>query len=164
MTDSAATGNVPASAQWGVLDATFAPPPVGTFSLTERYRVPIEGKAPWLSPPRPARQMLADLDAIADSSDRSSDNVPPKSHALRDARTFILKLPRELAYLPNIGVAADGELNFLWKQDGLHVDLGFFGTGTFSYYARDSGGNEYLEDERLASQGLPSELTALLAT
>ena len=89
--------------------------------------------------------------------------MPPCPQALRDARTFVLSLPRPLVHLPDIGLADDGEVNFLWKNAGLHIDLGFYGSGTFSYYARDENGKEYLADECRVSHGLPSDLTALLA-
>ena len=89
--------------------------------------------------------------------------VPPCPQAIRDARTFILNLPRVLTDLPDIGLADDGEVNFLWKGAGLHIDLGFYGSGTFSYYARDEDGKEYLADECRVSDGLPSDLTALLS-
>ena len=111
-----------------------------------------------------ARQLLARLDALSrPDSDRWPGAVPPDPQAFEDARAFVLALPNGLAYLPDVGLADDGEVNFLWSDAGVHVDLGFYGHGTFSYYARNDQGKEYLEDECSATYGLPSDLAALLA-
>lgn len=109
------------------------------------------------------RRLLARLDDLSrPDADRSPGAVPPETQALRDARTFVLSLPNGLVHLPDVGLVDDGEVNFLWKDAGIHVDLGFYGCGTFSYYAHDEKGNEYLGDECCAANGLPSDLTALL--
>jgi hypothetical protein len=62
---------------------------------------------------------------------------------------------------PSIGLADDGEVNFLWDYGGVHIDLGFYGTGTFSYYARDLEGNEYFGDDT-SSDKLPDDLAEIL--
>lgn len=109
------------------------------------------------------QQLLARLDDLSGpDADHSLGAVPPDPQALQDARAFVLSLPNGLVHLPDIGLADDGEVNFLWKDAGIHVDLGFYGSGTFSYYARDDKGKEYLEDECRVAHGLPSDLIALL--
>ena len=60
----------------------------------------------------------------------------PSGRAFEDARTFIHALPVSSIPLPHLSFADDGEINFLWNQDGIHIDLGFYGTGTYSYFAR----------------------------
>ena len=47
-------------------------------------------------------------------------------------------------------------------EGGVHIDLGFYGTGTFSYYARGSDGREYFGDDLFASRPLPADLEFLL--
>ena len=46
-------------------------------------------------------------------------------------------------------------------------DLGFYGTGSYSYYAKDKEGEEYGDEEIFASNGLPQEfmnsLTGLIS-
>ena len=44
----------------------------------------------------------------------------------------------------------------------MHIDLGFYGTGMFSYYGRDSHDREYLGDDILVTSPLPDDLASLL--
>ncbi len=134
-----------------------------TWPVSDRYGMSTQGGEPWLRMSSNTRRLFARLDILSrPDADRLPGAVPPDPQALRDARAFVLGLPNELVHLPDIGLADDGEVNFLWNDAGIHVDLGFYGCGTFSYYARDDKGNEYLEDECRATHGLPSDLAALL--
>ena len=63
---------------------------------------------------------------------------------------------------PHLSFADDGEINFLWNQDGIHIDLGFYGTGTYSYFARGKHDEGFYEDDIPASDGLTGSLVALL--
>lgn len=87
----------------------------------------------------------------------------PNDQAYMEAKTFICRLPLTEIPEPRLGIAEDGEVNFLWKrkEDGLHVDLGFYGTGTYSYYANNSG-KELMEDDVEISWDLPTELVEML--
>lgn len=85
----------------------------------------------------------------------------PDDVAFRDAGAFVNRLPFPLAALPHISLADDGEVNFAW-DDGLHIDLGFYGTGTFSYYARSADGREHFGDDVPADSALPPVLESLL--
>lgn len=80
-----------------------------------------------------------------------------------DARAFVLNLPLTSIPLPDFGLANDGEINFLWKTDDVHVDLGFYGTHTFSYFAQGKDGAKMYGEEVLVSEGLPAKVIALLA-
>ena len=166
MTDLDVAETAAASFQTECLTHAFTPWPAGTSAIADWHEPPVEAKAPWTRPSPDARRLLAKLDAISnDDGDWLPDDVFPSPQAWRDARTFVLNLPKSLAHLPNIGLAADGEINFLWKQGGgLHIDLGLYGSGTFSYYARDEVGREYFEDARSAVDGLPSEVAALITS
>ena len=93
---------------------------------------------------------------------RWPSSEPPDDAAFRDARVFLDKLPFPLAALPHISLADDGEVNFAWDGEGVHIDLGFYGTGTYSYYARGSDGQEHFGDEVPAASSLPTDLDALL--
>ncbi len=88
--------------------------------------------------------------------------VWPDAQAFGDADTFIRRLPLASIPMPEIGLADDGEVNFLWESDGVHVDLGFYGTRTFSFFARDGDGAGIHGEDVPASHGLPREITALL--
>ena len=86
----------------------------------------------------------------------------PVISAFEDAMAFVRAWPREALVMPDVGLADDGEVNFLWKGVDLHVDLGFYGDGTFSYYAKDGDGEEYADDDVAATVGLPEDLLAIL--
>ena len=86
----------------------------------------------------------------------------PSPQAFLDARAFIEALPTRPMPLPDLGLADDGEINFLWKQGGVYIDLGFYGTGTFSYFARGRDNEEYYSDGIPASRELPQHLMNLL--
>ena len=86
----------------------------------------------------------------------------PSDRALVDARDFIHALPRYSILSPHLSFADDGEINFLWNQDGIHIDLGFYGTGTYSYFARGKHDEGFYEDDIPASDGLTGSLVALL--
>ena len=153
------------SGEAGLVACPFAEPSPVTWPLADRYRTSSHGNAPWLRVSTENRRLLARLDVLSQPDvDQRPGAVPPCPQALRDARTFVLSLPRQITHLPDIGLADDGEVNFLWKNVGLHIDLGFYGSGTFSYYARDEDGKEYLADECCVSDGLPNDLTALLTS
>ena len=108
--------------------------------------------------------LLCQLHTIqsAPESDRWPGADWPTAQAFEDARLFIRHLPPVAIHLPNMGLADDGEVNFLWKENGIHIDLGFYGTGTFSYFARTHDGEKFYGDEVPASQGLPQDLVNLI--
>ena len=84
----------------------------------------------------------------------------PNRRAFFDAIRFAKSL-RGMDLRPTISVADDGELNFLWDSGTLHVDLGFYGDGSYSYYARDGEGKEFFGDNVPCSH-LPSDLSETL--
>ena len=94
--------------------------------------------------------------------ERWPSSEPPDDAAFRDARVFLDRLPYPLAALPHISLADDGEVNFAWDSEGVHIDLGFYGTASYSYYARGSDGQEHFGDEVPAVSSLPTDLDALL--
>jgi hypothetical protein len=87
----------------------------------------------------------------------------PKEEAFQDARKFAERLPGTMKAAPHISLADDGEVNFAWTQEGMLIDLGFYGTGTYSYYARGREGDERLGDDISVMTSLPEELRVLLA-
>lgn len=97
--------------------------------------------------------------------DRWPDAVRPVDEAFADARAFIERLPLSSIPVPEISLADDGEINFLWAGDdaAAYVDLGFYGTGTYSYFARGGDGRGLRGEDVPASKGLPGEIVALLS-
>jgi hypothetical protein len=90
------------------------------------------------------------------------DSVAPSRATINDAERFARNLELSSIHLPHISAADDGEINFWWDRDGLYIDLGFFGDGSYSFYARLPNGKEITEDEAPIAQSLPSELLSLL--
>ncbi len=88
----------------------------------------------------------------------------PDAQAFKDAEIFARKLPLNEIPVPDVGLADDGEVNFLWKQGDVHVDLGFYGTGAYSYFAQGEDGRSHEGEEISASEGLPREIVALFTT
>lgn len=82
--------------------------------------------------------------------------------AIEEAEAFARALSLEEMYTPYISLAADGEINFFWDRDGLRIDLGFYGTGVYSYYIRLGNGQEYFGDDIAISGDIPGELLSAL--
>ena len=122
---------------------------------------------PWSDTPTLRRILLARLNILRETP--AENRFPgadwPTPHAFDEAERFIGDLPlATMRSLPAIYAAHDGEVNFLWKNNDLHVDLGFYGDGTYSYYARGSDGRELMGDDLKTNQGLDDELVKLLTT
>ena len=113
----------------------------------------------------PISQLLARLEALygIPENERWPGALWPADQAFEEARTFIGLLPLTSVPAPEIRLADDGEINFLWKEEGVHIDLGFYGTGAYSYFARSSGGKEFHDEDVPATDGLAGAITALFA-
>ena len=108
-------------------------------------------------------QLKAKLVALEQTKEeeRWPGAVWPNAQAFSDAYSFIRGLRGALVPVPEIYLADDGEVNFLWKHGGVHIDLGFYGTGTCSYFARGKYGRKFHGEDVPASKGLPAEIAAL---
>ena len=88
----------------------------------------------------------------------------PSDRAFEDACAFIYALPKSPIPLPHLSIADDGEINFYWGQNGIHIDLGFYGTGTYSYYACGTNEAGLYDNDVAISSGLPGVLLELLGS
>ena len=88
----------------------------------------------------------------------------PTPQAFADAGAFIRSWTIPSMPAPHLTLADDGEINFYWGQNGIHIDLGFYGTGKYSYYAHGKEGERFSDDNVPASSGLPADLLGLLGT
>ena len=91
------------------------------------------------------------------------DEAPPDPATFTDAESFVERLPTLLGEIPHISLADDGELNFAWNRGRIYVDLGFYGTGTYSYFARDPEGRKTYGDDVSASGPIPDGLKRILS-
>ncbi len=64
--------------------------------------------------------------------------------------------------IPEIRLAHDGEINFLWDSNNCHVDLGFYGTGTYSYFGCNAQGVKVLDENIPANSSLAKPIMDLL--
>ena len=108
--------------------------------------------------------MVARLESLRHTAahERWPEAIWPSDKAFDTARSFIERLPEGLSAVADIGLADDGEINFLWNTESVHVDLGFHDEGSYSCFARDGAGREFLVDAFVSDQGLPPEITNLL--
>lgn len=114
--------------------------------------------------PMARQSLLTQLDALQNvpESERWPTADRPSERAFADARSLIRHLPAGAILMPDLGLADDGEVNFLWDSDAVHIDLGMYGTGTFSYFARTGGGQKFYGDDCPAMHGLPGEIANLI--
>lgn len=86
----------------------------------------------------------------------------PTERAFVDARNFAVRMPTPLRALPHISLADDGEVNFAWTREDLYLDLGFYGDDIFSFYGRNSHGEESFGDDVQVGRELPEDLKQLI--
>lgn len=65
-------------------------------------------------------------------------SVAPSRGVIGSALAFLSLLPDTVS-LPETSVAADGEVGFFWKAQGVYIDVGFPAPGRISYYASAHG-------------------------
>lgn len=111
----------------------------------------------------PTLQLIKNLEACQykPEDERWPCAVWPNMRAFEDAYIFIQHLDLGSIPMPIISLADDGEVNFLWKYDPVHVDLGFYGTGTYSYFACHKDGRELIGEIVPADKGLLPEIIQL---
>ena len=155
---------------WKALDSYIPPEQPEPFTTEPIVRIPsllfdsLISEMPdliWLTGHQRLLQRLETL-GTRPESERWPSAEWPSDRALADARAFIHALPIYSILLPHLSFADDGEINFLWNQDGIHIDLGFYGTGTYSYFARGKDDEGFYEDDIPVSDGLTDALIALL--
>ena len=126
---------------------------------------PALGPRIFATPPKlsPTQQLLMKLEAYQNmpEDERWPPAKWPEEKAFEDAYNFIQHLDLNSIPMPIITLADDGEVNFLWKTPSVHVDLGFYGTGTYSYFACHTDGRRFISETEPAQKGLVSEVIQL---
>ena len=138
---------------------------IGEMFVSETACTPFENVALSLPTLSPAYKLLRQLTTLQGMSedDHWPGAVRPNAQAFEDAKFFIRRSTLNAVPMPDVGLADDGEINFLWDSDGVHVDLGFYGTGTFSYFARGNRGQRIHGEDEPASGGLPRQVILLFS-
>ena len=92
-----------------------------------------------------AKEGRADIKAVArirslgtrEDGWKGPGSVGASPKAIDDAEAFVRQLfEMSDVEMPNIGLASDGEIGFYWNIQGVVLDLGFFGDGTYSILRR----------------------------
>lgn len=136
---------------------------ISTEPTTTESFIEAAAKDQCLNTDRADLKMLARIRCIGSYTD-SWDNADGKSasrQAVNEAEQFAWQLPPDIKE-PTITLAADGEINFLWVFSEFKLDLGIYGDGSYSYYGKAADGTEFLADEVMISEKLPSEILAII--
>ena len=91
----------------------------------------------------------------------SFDDTSPVYRALTEAGEFIGCLPFPLIFMPEVSLARDGEVNFFWQNDMFYLDLGFYGDGHGSCFARTVSGRKIHLNCIIPKGPFPPELREL---
>lgn len=86
------------------------------------------------------------------------EGTPADSQAIKDAIRFAQNLDFNNIHIPYISLATDGEVNFWWDLKTIKLDLGFYGDGTYSYYAKLKNGKEFFGDDEDSNSTLPLKI------
>ena len=94
------------------------------------------------------------------------EGEPASFDAVVDAINFLMMRPEDIP-LPYPQIASDGEVGLYWRVGEVYAEVGFYGDGQCSYYARytPAGGEpaEYGRDGcSLDARGWPEELLLVL--
>ncbi|WP_248807298.1 hypothetical protein [Pseudomonas sp. MWU13-2100] len=87
----------------------------------------------------------------------------PDGAAIDEAEQFSSNvLPSDEFQFPTVTAAADGEVNFSWKNALGYIDLGFYGDGSYSYYAKTAVGQEFMSDGSSLTEHLPEQVLKII--
>ncbi|RON97142.1 hypothetical protein BK672_02275 [Pseudomonas fluorescens] len=83
----------------------------------------------------------------------------PDDRSIKEAEAFACKvLNTPLILEPIISSATDGEVSFFWESSHITLDLGFYGDGSFSFYAKTEDGDEFFGDNYSLDSELPQKI------
>ncbi len=75
------------------------------------------------------------------------NSLAPIRQAINDAVSFARMIDFSRIHTPFVSLEVDGEINFWWNLDEkIKVDLGFDGSGAYSYYANLAGIEHSVDD------------------
>ena len=133
----------------------------GSSPLVSEAGAVLAGRSP--APATRMQERLRSLQREAAGEHPDPGASYPTPQAFADAWEFVSRLDLNSYDPPVVNMAGDGEINFFWhrESDGLRVDLGVYGTGTYSYYGR-KGDQEVFADDLPVEKGLTDDLAALL--
>lgn len=116
---------------------------------------------PTIGPDHIAIRRIRDLKVYSNGWN-GPGSVSASPEAIDDAEVFARKLFAACAVdPPHITLTSDGEVNFYWRSQKGTVDLGFFGTSTYSYFVKPANGEPSYADAVNSSE-LAHEVIAVI--
>lgn len=82
--------------------------------------------------------------------------TPASMQGIKDALIFADKLNLEEIHPPFISLASDGEISFWWDLETIKLALGFYGDGTYNYFAKLDTNQKFYGDDLNVSVPLPT--------
>ena len=85
----------------------------------------------------------------------------PSQDAVSDAKRLLLQLPWTVPAPDQVYAPGDGEVMFQWVRPHRFIEVGFYGDGTISWYARVAGHETAHGDDPIAGRRgliLPAKL------
>ena len=88
------------------------------------------------------------------------EGKPPSNQAVVDSLMWLSLLPTDTP-LPKPMLSGAGEVGLYWEAADFYCDIGFFGDGTFSFYAERPDGSS-MSNEDIEIKSTPESLLILL--
>lgn len=92
----------------------------------------------------------------------SSESIKPKSTTIQDAQQLARDILSKRIVSPTISLSDDGEISFYWDEQQYILDVGVFGDGSYSYYYKDTNGNELFADDKSIKNILEDEIIRMI--
>jgi len=87
------------------------------------------------------------------------ESKKPDDRSIQEAEAFALRILNAPSMIePIISPATDGEVSFFWENSHITLDLGFYGDGSFSFYAKTQDGEEFFGDNYSIDSELPMKV------
>lgn len=94
---------------------------------------------------------------------KGPNSVGPTKRTIDDSKAFAEVVLADCKIEPpHIGLAADGEITFFWKNPKITIDLTIAGDGTYAYFAKPNVGLPFFEDAAPVTENFPEKILALI--
>jgi hypothetical protein len=122
--------------------------PVAMFYTWPEFASETTGQVSLILPPSREDQLTGQLQSYVDLPVGwdGYGGRPASKAAVADALAFLEKRPSDIP-LPYAQLASDGEVGLYWDSDGVFADVGFYGNGKYSFYAKHTSREGVVTEE-----------------